>query len=289
MKAVFLDYKDINLNDLSWEPFTKLCEFEAYADSTPEEAKQRCADAEIVLMDSCRIDKSFMDACPKLKYVGCLSTGYNHVDVDHAKAGNIRVTNVPAYSTDAVAQHTIALLLHLTNLVGHTPSELGEIPVLLAGKSMGIIGYGNIGRRVAEIAGALGMKVNIYSRDPEAAVKSDVVSIHCPLNEETRGMVDSEFIGRMKDGAIFINTARGAIVDEDALASALRSGKIRAAGLDVLTEEPPEDDCPLLNLDNCIITPHMAFMPKETREEVVRIAAENLAAFLRGEEMNVVV
>ncbi|MDO4176993.1 MAG: D-2-hydroxyacid dehydrogenase [Bacillota bacterium] len=288
MKAVFLDYKDINMGDLSWEPFTNICELEAYYDSTPEEAIERCADAEAVLIDSCKLDSSFMDACPKLRYIGCVATGYNNVDIDYAKARNIRVTNVPAYSTDAVAQHTIALLLKLTNLVGHTPSEIGEIPTLLAGKTMGIVGYGNIGKKVAEIAQALGMKVNIYSRDPEAAIASDVVSLHCPLNDETRGMVDGDFISRMKDGAIFINTARGGLVEENALAEALRSGKIRAAGLDVLAKEPPEDDCPLLELENCLITPHMAFAPKETREEVARIAAENLASFLAGGNANVI-
>lgn len=286
MKAVFLDYKDINPGDLTWDVFDGLCELEAYVDSTPEEAKARCADAEIVITDSCILDRKFMDACPKLKFIGCAATGYNNVDLEEAKARNIRVTNVPAYSTDAVAQHTIALLLHLTNLEGHTAFALGKMPILLNGKSIGIVGYGNIGRKVAEIAEALGMKVNIYSRDREAAVQSDVVSIHCPLNDDTRSLVDGEFISQMKDGAIFINTARGAIVDEDALAEALRSGKISAAGLDVLTKEPPDEDCPLLNLDNCIITPHMAFMPKETREAVVRIVAQNIKSFIEGRDLN---
>lgn len=286
MKAVFLDYKDINLGDLTWDCFDGLCELEVYSDSTPEQAKARCADAEIVLTDSCVMDREFMSACPKLKYIGCAATGYNNVDLEEAKARNIRVTNVPAYSTEAVAQHAIALLLRLTNLEGHTPYEIGSIPILLDGKSLGIVGYGNIGRKVAEIAKALGMKINIYSRDREAAIKSDVVSLHCPLNEDTRGMVDAEFISHMKDGAILINTARGAIVDEEALAAALHSGKIRAAGLDVLTKEPPDEDCPLLGLDNCIITPHMAFQPKETREAVLCIAAQNIESFLNGGNAN---
>ena len=163
------------------------------------------------------------------------------------------------------------------------------IPTLLHGKTLGIVGFGSIGSKVAEIGEALGMKVNIYSRDKEAAIASDVVSLHCPLNEETAGLVDREFVSKMKDGAILINTARGGLVDEEALADALKRGKLRGAGLDVTVNEPPEEGCPLLECENCRITPHVAFMPAETRKKVLDITAGNLAAFIKGQRQNRIV
>ena len=236
-----------------------------------------------------------MRRCPRLKFIGAAATGYNNIDIEAAGRLGIAVANVPEYSREAVAQHTIALLLDITNRVSvfeegrMTEDPMKGIPTLLHGKTLGIVGFGSIGSKVAEIGEALGMKVNIYSRDKEAAIASDVVSLHCPLNEETAGLVDREFISKMKDGAILINTARGGLVDEEALADALKKGKLRGAGLDVTVNEPPEECCPLLECDNCRITPHVAFMPVETRKKVLDITAGNLAAFIKGQRQNRIV
>ena len=225
MKAVFLDYRDINFGDLSWDAFEDICSFEAYSESTMEEAVERARDAEAVITDSLTLDESFMRRCPHLKFIGAAATGYNNIDIEAAGRLGIAVANVPEYSREAVAQHTIALLLDITNRVSvfeegrMTEDPMKGIPTLLHGKTLGIVGFGSIGSKVAEIGEALGMKVNIYSRDKEAAIASDVVSLHCPLNEETAGLVDREFISKMKDGAILINTARGGLVDEEALAN----------------------------------------------------------------------
>lgn len=309
MKAVFLDYKDINIGDLSWDPIKRLCDLQVWEKTPEDEIVARIGDAEAVFMDSAPITAETICACPNLKYIGVAATGYNHIDVDAARKHGIAVTNVPAYSSSAVSQHTIALLLYITNKISYFDRELKKsvkaaacggqswdevstghfrkMPlILLEGMSIGIVGYGKIGSRVAEIAKALGMTVNIYSRDREAAIKSDVLSLHCPLTDQNKGMINDEFISQMKDGAIFINAARGGLVDEDALARALKSGKISAAGLDVTVNEPPAPDCPLLKCDNCFITPHMAFMPEETRRRVIDICAKNLASFLDGGRLN---
>ena len=286
MKAVFLDCIDISRGDISWEPVEALCEFEHYLTSTDEEAKARLAGAEAVFVDSFPIDRKVMEQNPQLKYIGIAATGFNHIDLHAASEKGVAVTNIPAYSTDAVAQHAIALLLQLTNHPG-TYDDVETTPLtLLNGKSIGIIGYGNIGKRIGEIAKALGMEVIPYSRDPERAVKADVVSLNCPLTDENRGMVNEGFISRMKDGAILINTARGGLVDEDALADALKSGKLAGAGLDVLAKEPPDESCPLLGLDHCVITPHIAFTPRETRALIIERMAENLQSYLDGGRLN---
>ena len=286
MKAVFLDCIDINRGDLSWEPVEKLCDFRWYLTSTEDERMDRLKDAEAVFVDSFPIDRRIMESHPKLKYIGIAATGFNHIDLAAAREFGVAVTNIPAYSTDAVAQHAIALLLQLTNHPG-TYDDVETTPLtLLNGKTIGIIGYGNIGRRIGQIAEALGMEVIPYSRDPERAVKADVLSLNCPLTEQNKGMVDSGFISRMKDGAILINTARGALVEEQALADALRSGKIAAAGLDVLEKEPPDETCPLLGLENCVITPHIAFTPRETRKLIIDLLAENLKSFQEGGKNN---
>lgn len=286
MKAVFLDCVDINHGDLSWEPIENLCDFKWYLTCTEEEAKERLTDAEAVFIDSFPIDRKVMENHPNLKYIGIAATGYNHVDLAAAGELGVAVTNIPAYSTDAVAQHAIALLLQLTNHPG-TYDDVDTTPLtLLTGKSLGIVGYGNIGRRIGEIAQALGMEVIPYSKEPDRAIKADVLSLNCPLTEKNRGMVDSAFISRMKDGAILINTARGALVDEQALANALKTGKIAAAGLDVLEKEPPDETCPLLGLENCVITPHIAFTPKETRKLIIDLLAENLKSFQEGGRIN---
>ena len=289
IKGVFIDCTDITRGDISWEPMEKLCDYTYYLESTEEEAKARLRNMDAVFVDSFPIDRKVMDDNPQLKYIGIAATGFNHIDIKAAEEKGIAVTNIPAYSTDAVAQHAIALLLQITNRPG-TYDDVDTTPLtLLNGKSMGIVGYGNIGRKVGEIAASLGMEIIPYSQDPERAVKADVLSLNCPLTEENRGMVNSEFISRMKDGAILINTARGGLVDEQALAEALKNGKLKAAGLDVLSKEPPDETCPLLNLDNCVITPHIAFTPIETRAKIIELLAENLKSFLEGGNFNRIV
>ena len=213
-------------------------ELEVHDRTEDDEAAESIGDAEIVFTSKCPISREVMDACPQIKFIGSLATGYDHIDLKAARERGIAVCNVPAYSTDSVAQHTFALILEITNQVGlnNTAVQSGEWsrakdfclslnPIIqLAGKSIGIIGYGNIGGKVADIAKAFGMKVNIYSRDREAAMKSDIITVHCPATEENRGFIDRDFIGQMKDGAVLINTARGALINEEDLAEALRSG-----------------------------------------------------------------
>lgn len=300
MKLVFLDSEDVNPGDISWEPMKTLGDFFPYPKTKKEQIEERLRGAEAVFLDSFPLGRKEMERCPSLKFIGIAATGFNHVDLEAARELGIAVANVPAYSTEAVAQHTMALLLSITNRVeayregvfagnwNACKKELRErAPITgLAGKTIGIVGYGNIGKKVAQIAAAFGMTVHIYRQNPRAAVSSDVVSLHCPLTAETRHMVDREFIGQMKDGAILLNTARGALIDARALAEALKSGKLAAAGLDVMEPEPPEETNPLLGLENCWITPHVAFTPLETRKTVVDTCAANLRAFLRGERRN---
>lgn len=300
MKIVIFDGYTINPGDLSWGALEVIGDLTVYDKTSPEEALERALDAEVVLTSKCAITKSFMEQCPKLRYIGSTATGYNNIDVAAAKELGIAVTYIPAYSTDAVAQHTIALILELSNHVAlHNQSvkqgewETSEYfcywkqPItLLAGKSLGIIGYGQIGQKVGEIAKALGMKVNIYSRDPEATIKSDFVSLHCPLTEKNKGFVDSGFLVKMKPGAVLINTARGALIDERALAEALNSGFLGAAAVDVLAQEPPSKDNPLLKLSNCLITPHLAWSPKEMRKIICQTLADNLNSYLNGGTLN---
>ena len=299
MKIVFLDSAIINPGDIPWDGIESLGELTVHKRTTREEVLERLAGAEALFTDSFAIDREIIESCPELKFIGISATGFNHVDLDAAKEHGIAVANVPAYAAEAVAQHAIALLLSVTNQVAvyNEAVEAGEwqqsrdytfikAPLtLLAGKSIGIVGYGDIGSKVAQIAEALGMTVNIYSRDKEAAIKSDVVSLNCPLTKENRGMVDADFIAQMKDGAILINTARGGLIDEEALAEALKSGKLAGAGLDVLAQEPPQDS-PLIGLKNCYITPHIGFIPLETRRVVIETCEENLRSFIEGGNKN---
>ena len=301
MNIVIFDGYTINPGDLSWDKLDALCDKLTVFDSTSEDkALSRLTGNEILMTSKCPITRELMENSPQLKYIGCTATGYNNIDVEAAADLGIAVTNVPAYSTDAVAQHTIALMLELSNQVGlhNTSVQEGQWadneyfcywkkPVtLLAGKSLGIIGYGAIGKKVAEIARALGMEINIFSRDPAGAMKSDFVSLHCPLTKENQQMVNTEFLVNMKPGAVLINTARGGLVDERALADAIKAGFIGGAALDVLAQEPPAEDCPLIGLDNCIITPHIAWSPKEMRQAVIDILAENLESWLAGGRKN---
>ena len=297
MNIVIFDGYTINPGDLSWDKLDALCDKLTVFDSTSEDkALSRLTGNEILMTSKCPITRELMENSPQLKYIGCTATGYNNIDVEAAADLGIAVTNIPAYSTDAVAQHTIALMLELSNHVGlHNASVQDgqwsdneyfcywkKSVTLLTGKSLGIIGYGAIGKRVAQIARALGMEINIFSQDPAGAMKSDFVSLHCPLTRENRHMVNTEFLVNMKPDAILINTARGGLVDERALADAIKAGFIAGAALDVLEQEPPAKDCPLIGLDNCIITPHIAWSPKEMRQAVIDILAENLESWLTG-------
>lgn len=297
MNIVIFDGYTINPGDLSWDKLDALCDKLTVFDSTSEDkALSRLTGNEILMTSKCPITRELMENSPQLKYIGCTATGYNNIDVEAAADLGIAVTNIPAYSTDAVAQHTIALMLELSNHVGlHNASVQDgqwsdneyfcywkKSVTLLTGKSLGIIGYGAIGKRVAQIARALGMEINIFSQDPAGAMKSDFVSLHCPLTRENWHMVNTEFLVNMKPGAILINTARGGLVDERALADAIKAGFIAGAALDVLEQEPPAKDCPLIGLDNCIITPHIAWSPKEMRQAVIDILAENLESWLTG-------
>lgn len=297
MNIVIFDGYTINPGDLSWDKLDALCDKLTVFDSTSEDkALSRLTGNEILMTSKCPITRELMENSPQLKYIGCTATGYNNIDVEAAADLGIAVTNIPAYSTDAVAQHTISLMLELSNHVGLHNASVQEgqwsdneyfcywkkSVTLLTGKSLGIIGYGAIGKRVAQIARALGMEINIFSQDPAGAMKSDFVSLHCPLTRENRHMVNTEFLVNMKPGAILINTARGGLVDERALADAIKAGFIAGAALDVLEQEPPAKDCPLIGLDNCIITPHIAWSPKEMRQAVIDILAENLESWLTG-------
>ncbi|MCI9596584.1 MAG: D-2-hydroxyacid dehydrogenase [Firmicutes bacterium] len=296
MKIVILDGHTINPGDLDWNALEAIGDLTVYDATSPEQALERVGDAEILMTSKCPITKAFMEQCPNLKYVGSTATGYNNIDVAAAKELGIAVTYIPAYSTDAVAQHTIALMLELCNNVAlHNESvKKGEWTdckyfcywkepiMLLAGRSLGIVGYGQIGQKVGEIAKALGMTINVYSRDRKAAMRSDFLTLHCPLTTENAGFVNREFLNEMKEGSVLINTARGALINEQDLADALRSGHLKAAALDVLAQEPAAADNPLLSLPNCLITPHMAWAPKEMRQIIGQTLADNLNSFLSG-------
>ena len=257
MDIVILDGYVINPGDLSWDKVGALCDnLTVYDRTAPEDYYPRMNSCAVLMTSKCMITRELMEKCPDLKYIGLTATGYNNVDVKAAADLGIAVTNIPAYSTDAVAQHAIALILELaSNVAANNDSvQRGEWcnstyfcywakpVVLLAGKSIGIIGYGSIGKRVAEIAKALGMTVNIYSQDPEATMKSDFITLHCPLTPENTKMINAEFLSKMKPGSYLINTARGGLVDEQALADALKSGHLAGAGVDVLSTEPPKPD-----------------------------------------------
>lgn len=323
MKIVILDGYAENPGDLSWEGFEKLGELTVY-DRTPredvEEILRRIGDAEIICTNKTLIGREVIERAPKLRYIGVLATGYNVVDVDAAAERGIPVTNIPSYGTAAVAQHMMALLLEICNRTGHHSQAVHEgrwqrsedfcfwdYPLMeLAGKTMGIIGYGHIGKAAARLAGAFGMKV-IACRRPGHSVlenvqddgvsmvtieelfeRADVISVHCPLFPETEGLICRENISKMKDGVIIINTARGPIVQEKDLAEALNSGKVYAAGVDVVSTEPIRDDNPLLTARNCFITPHIAWASRESRQRLMDTAVDNLRAFLAGEPVNVV-
>ncbi len=318
MKLVILDGYTENPGDLSWDWLKDTVDEYTVYDSTPQDAVvERCADADIVVTNKKLITKEIIDALPSLKFIATLSTGYNVVDIKAARERGIPVSNIPAYSTDGVAQLVFALLLEMTNKVAvHNESvKDGEwcrcehfcywkTPLTeLRNKTFGIIGFGKIGSAVANIANGFGMKVIAWSpntrtydgfgevefTDKERVIKeSDVLSLHCPLTEETEGMVDMNFLKKMKSSAFLINTSRGPVIVEKDLADALNEGIIAGAGLDVLSQEPADEYCPLLKCEKCIITPHIAWASLEARTRLMKIFEGNVKAFLDGKPTNVV-
>ena len=317
MKIVVLDGYTLNPGDLDWDRVKRLGEVTIYDRTPPEQIVERAEGAEIVLTNKTPLGEAEFSALKELKYVGVLATGYNVVDVAAAKEHGIVVTNIPTYGTKSVAQMTFALILEMTQHVQtHSDAVINgewgsckdfcfwKHPLIeLEGKTMGIIGFGRIGQSVADVAGAFGMKVLGYDSHRSDQVgrsdfkwaeldellrESDIVSLHCPLFPETKGIINKENLGKMKKSALLINTSRGPLVVEEDLAEALNGDVIAGAGLDVLSVEPPRSDNPLLKAKNCYITPHISWATREARARLMDIAADNLEAFIKASPINVV-
>ncbi|MDO4459938.1 MAG: D-2-hydroxyacid dehydrogenase [Clostridia bacterium] len=313
MNIVILDGKTTNPGDISWEPLETLGNLTIYDDTPAELVTERAKDADAVIINRIVMSRDVMKSLPKLKYIGLFATGYNAVDTDAATEFGITVCNVPFYCVETVAQQAFALLLELCNHV-YAHSELikrdcyqksiainySSHPMFeLFGKTLGIVGYGNIGRTVANLGRALGMKILVYSKNKkelpegdeqvrleELFERSDVVSLHCALNNETRELVNRDLLSKMKNTAFLINTSRGGIINEQDLADALNNGVIGGAGLDVLTKEPPEDDCPLIHAKNIVLTPHIGWASRDARSRLVGIVADNLKCWQNGRPQN---
>lgn len=317
MKIVVLDGYTLNPGDLSWDGLKALGDVVVYDRTSADQTVERIGDADIVITNKTAINQQVLDGCSDVKYIGVLATGYNIVDIAAAKNRGIVVTNIPTYGTRAVSQFAIALLLEICHHIGEHSQTVraGEWtknadwcywnhPLIeLSGKTMGIIGFGRIGQQTAVIAQALGMRVLAndsyqnealesetlqYASLDELFAKSDVISLHCPLFDSTQGIINKNNISKMKDGVIIINTSRGPLVVEEDLAEALNSGKVYAAGVDVVSTEPIKVDNALLKAKNCIITPHIAWAPKESRSRLLNIAVDNLKAYLANSPVNVV-
>lgn len=314
MNIIVVDGATLNPGDLTWEGLGAYGSYEVHPRGTPAETLARCRDAEAVITNKVVFDRAVIAALPKLKYIGVTATGYNIVDVAAATERGIVVTNVPTYGTASVAQMVFALLLELTQHVGHHAATVREgrwakcdnfcywdYPLVeLAGLTMGIVGCGRIGQATARLADAFGMKVIGYDAFPfpggliapvtldELLARSDVVSLHCPLTTETQGLINTARLSLMKPSAFLINTSRGPLVNERDLADALNAGRIAGAGLDVLSAEPPKPDNPLLTAKNCIITPHIAWATRSARRRLMQTSIDNLGAFLAGNPRNVV-
>lgn len=318
MKAVLLEGNAVNHNDLSWEPLTRLIPTRIFANTTEAEKYEHIGDAEVLFINKLIMDEEVFERCPNIKYIGVCATGYNVVDLEAAGRHGVTVTNVPAYSTESVAQLTWGLILEsVCHISKHNESvHRGDwirsdlfcywmAPITeLAGKTIGVIGYGNIGRRVCEIAEAFHMKVLVHTAHPEKyngfnqerfvglkplLSQSDIVSLHCPLNAETEKIINRSNIEKMKAGAILINVSRGGLIDEKDLAEALTSGRISAAGVDVVTVEPMAEDNPLWKAPNITITPHMGWASVEARKRLIGVVANNFKAFMEGRKENVVI
>ena len=319
MKIVVLDGYTENQGDLSWEGLEQLGELTVYARSSLTDEREtiaRIGDADIVFTNKTPISKAVLEACPKLKFISVLATGYNVVDCGCAKERGIPVSNVPTYGTASVGQFAIGLLLEICHHIGHHDQSVHsgawercqdwcywDYPLIeLDGKTLGVIGFGRIGQTTGKIAKAMGMEVLAYDNFPSDAgraiasyveldtllARSDVIAVHCPLFPETQGIINRDNIAKMKDGVILINNSRGPLVVEQDLADALNSGKVAAAGLDVVSTEPIQGDNPLLKAKNCIITPHISWAPKESRQRIMDCSVSNVKAFLEGSPVNVV-
>ncbi|MCD7846758.1 MAG: D-2-hydroxyacid dehydrogenase [Oscillospiraceae bacterium] len=305
-RAVILDADTVTSGDVSLEPLTSLVDTTVFGFTAPDEIATNIGDAEIVLTNKCRITEEVFLKCPNLKFIGLFATGYNNIEIDAARKHGCVVANVPGYSSDAVAQHTFALILNhfskiheynnyvqsgswgKSKLFTHFEIPLNEI----SGKTIGIIGYGAIGKSVAKIAKAFNMDVLVYTRTgpsntlEEVLKGSDIVTLHCPLNEGTRELINAETLSMMKPTAMLVNTSRGGVINERDLAEALNNGTIAFAAVDVLTEEPISPECPLLGLPNCVITPHVAWAPIETRVRLIGLVRDNIKAYLDGSPTN---
>lgn len=314
MKIVVLDGYALNPGDLSWDEMKLLGELEIYDRTSPEQVLERSIGAEALITNKTVLTSDHMDALPNLKYIGVLATGYNVVDINAAKEHNIVVTNIPAYSTQSVAQMVFAHLLNITQRVGYYSKEntngrwaknqdfcyWDTNLIELAGKKIGIVGFGNIGQATARIALAMDMKVLAYTSKNQADLPtgilkvdldelfsaSDVISLHCPLTPETKELVNTKRLNMMKKNAILINTGRGPLINEKDLAEALNKESIAGAGLDVLSTEPPLADNPLLTAKNCFITPHIAWATYEARTRLMQIAIDNLKSYMEGNIIN---
>lgn len=315
MNIVVLDGFTMNPGDLSWDELAELGSLKVYDRTSAGQVLERAKDAEAILTNKTVIDAASLRSLPKLKYVGVLATGYNVVDINVARELGIVVTNIPAYSTESVAQMVFAHILNITHRVGRYSDEARSgvwsrqadfsytnSPLMeLCGKKIGIVGFGNTGSATARIAVAFGMEVLAYTSKPQSALPagvtkadsiddifrmSDIVSLHCPLNKETSEIANSAHLSLMKKSAILINTGRGGLVNEQDLADALRENRIKAAGLDVMVNEPPREDNPLLKLDNCFITPHIAWATYEARVRLMNQTVKNLRSFIEGNIIN---
>lgn len=312
MKLVILDAQAVNPGDLSWDFFSSYAEVTVYQHTPENLVAERIGNADAILINKININSSVLEKCGNLKYIGVLATGYNVIQVEDVKKAGVVVSNIPAYSTSAVAQHTFALLLNFTNQVAfHNESVLNgdwkKSPIFcywkkplteLEGKNFGIFGYGNIGKKVEKIAESLGMNViscphrpngnpNCVSKE-ELFEKSDIISLHAPLTSETAKIINKDSIKMMKDGVYILNTARGGLVCENEIKDALESGKIAGYGADVLTEEPMTENCVLFGAKNCVLTPHIAWAPLETRKRCLKIGEENFLSWLSGKPQNTI-
>lgn len=314
MKIVLTDAMTVTQGDLSLEPLNEFGKVIVNQLTPYDKIAKTVKDADAIICNKTPLNAETLSLAHELKYIGLFATGYNNIDTDYCRKNGITVCNAGSYSTDAVCQHTFALILEGMSNVGKynkfvhdgnwknskTFSPFAFSLSELAGKTLGIVGYGNIGRAVARVANAFNMNVLAYNRstvtdktvtfaDFDTLLRqSDIVTVHCPLNKESEKMFDSSAFDKMKDGSVFINTARGGVMDEHALVNALNSNKVSFAGIDVLEIEPMAQDCPLCGVPNCIITPHIAWAPMETRERLMKIVADNLRNFLNGTPSNVV-
>ncbi|MEM9856049.1 MAG: D-2-hydroxyacid dehydrogenase [Bacteroidota bacterium] len=314
MKIVVLDGHTLNPDDLSWSGFEKIGDIKVYPRTSPDQLIERSKEAQVLLINKIKLFQPEIEQLPHLNYIGLCATGHDNVDLKYARKRGITVTNIPAYGTASVAQHAFALLLELTNRVGLHNKSVHELewvrsedfsyfkaPLIeLQNKVLGVLGYGAIGKEVAKIAEAFNMEVMVHSHHAQSSAhgklvefeelleKVDVLSIHASSNERTNGMINKDVLAKMKASAIIINTSRGAIINDHDLAEALNTGGISAAGLDVLSQEPPPADHPLLTAKNCVITPHISWVSRESRQRLMNIAVDNLSGFLTGAQQNVI-